>query len=290
VTSAVEHKAVLDSCRYLEGKGFSVTYLNPGADGIVDPDQVRAALRPDTLMVSVMHVNNETGVINDIAAIGAVCREAGVLMHADAAQSGGKIPIDVRQMPVDLISLSAHKMYGPKGIGALYVRREPPIRLTPLIHGGGHERGLRSGTLATHQIVGMGEASAILERDMETENARIHGLRERLLGHLLQTPGACLHGDRERRSPGIVNVGFAGVDGETLLLALDDLAVSTGSACTSTSVEPSHVLRAMGVPRDLAHASIRFSIGRYTTELEVDHAGRRVAEVVGRLGALRPVL
>jgi cysteine desulfurase len=287
VTSSVEHKAVLDTCRYLETKGFTVTYLDPGADGIIDPEQVRGALRPDTLLVSVMHVNNETGVINDIAAIGAVCRAAGVLMHTDAAQSGGKIPIDVRLMPVDLVSLSAHKMYGPKGIGALYVRREPPVRLTPLIHGGGHERGLRSGTLPTHQIVGMGEASAILLRDMGAENARITALRERLLGHLLQTPGATLHGDRNRRSPGIVNVGFAGVDGETLLLALDDLAVSTGSACTSTSVEPSHVLRGMGVPRDLAHASIRFSIGRYTTEQEVDHAGRRVAEVVGQLTAQR---
>jgi cysteine desulfurase len=234
-----------------------------------------------------MHVNNETGVINDVAAIGAVCRAAGVVMHTDAAQSGGKIPLDVRAMPVDLISLSAHKMYGPKGIGALYVRREPPLRLTPLIHGGGHERGLRSGTLATHQIVGMGEASAILARDMDAENARVTRLRERLLGHLLQIPGSILHGHRERRSPGIVNVGFVGVEGETLLLALDDLAVSTGSACTSTSVEPSHVLRGMGVPRELAHASLRFSIGRYTTEDEVDHAGRRVAEVVGRLAALR---
>jgi len=289
VTSSVEHKAVLDTCAYLEGKGFTVTYLDPGADGVIDPAQVRAVLRPDTLLVSVMHVNNETGVVNDIAAIGAVCREQGVLMHSDAAQSGGKIPIDVRAMPLDLLSFSAHKMYGPKGIGALYVRREPPLRLTPLIHGGGHERGLRSGTLATHQIVGMGEACAILERDMEAENARVGRLRERLLSHLLQMPGASLHGDRTRRSPGIVNVGFAGVDGETLLLALDDLAVSTGSACTSLSVEPSHVLRAMGVPRDLAHASIRFSIGRYTTELEVDHAGRRVAEVVEQLSSRRPV-
>jgi len=287
VTSRVEHKAVLDTCRYLEGKGFAVTYLDPGADGVIEADQVRAALRADTLLVSVMHVNNETGVINDVAAIGAVCREAGVPLHTDAAQSGGKVAIDVRTMPVDLVSLSAHKMYGPKGIGALYVRREPPLRLTPLIHGGGHERGLRSGTLATHQIVGMGEASAILARDMQSENARITQLRDRLLGYLLQIPGSTLHGDPIRRSPGIVNVGFAGVDGETLLLALDDLAVSTGSACTSMSVEPSHVLRGMGVPDDLAHASIRFSIGRYTTEQEVDHAGRRVAEVVERLAGLR---
>jgi len=287
VTSRVEHKAVLDTCRYLEGRGFAVTYLDPGADGIIDPDQVREALRADTLLVSIMHVNNETGVINDVAAIGAVCREAGVPLHTDAAQSGGKVALDVRTMPVDLISLSAHKMYGPKGIGALYVRREPPLRLTPLIHGGGHERGLRSGTLATHQIVGMGEASAILARDMQAENARVAQLRDRLLGHLLQIPGSRLHGDPLRRSPGIVNVGFAGVDGEPLLLALDDLAVSTGSACTSMSVEPSHVLRGMGVPDPLAHASIRFSLGRYTTEQEVDHAGRRVAEVVGRLAGLR---
>ncbi|MBX3706491.1 MAG: IscS subfamily cysteine desulfurase [Pseudomonadales bacterium] len=288
VTSTIEHKAVLDTCRYLEGKGFAVTWLDPGASGVIEPDQVRAVLRPDTLLVSIMHVNNETGVVNDIAAIGAVCRDAGVLMHSDAAQSAGKLPLDVARMPVDLLSLSAHKMYGPKGMGALYVRRDPPVRLTPQMHGGGHERGMRSGTLATHQIVGMGEASAILHREMETENARITRLRERLLAHLLQVPGARLNGDRARRSPGIVNVGFAGVDGETLLLALDDLAVSTGSACTSTSVEPSHVLRAMGVPRDLAHASLRFSIGRYTTEADVDHAGRRVAEVVAGLAGLRP--
>jgi cysteine desulfurase len=280
VTSAVEHKAVLDTCEYLETKGFEVTYLNPGADGIVEPDQVREALRPDTLIVSIMHVNNEIGVVNDIAAIGAVCRAAGVLMHTDAAQSGGKVAIDVATMPVDMISLSAHKMYGPKGMGALYVRREPPVKLTPLIHGGGHERGMRSGTLATHQIVGMGEASAILQREMERENERIGGLRRRLWSHLLQVPGTRLNGDEERRVPGILNVGFSGVDGETLLMALDDIAVSSGSACTSASVEPSYVLRALGIPDDLAHASIRFTVGRYTTEEEIDFAAGRVAEVV----------
>lgn len=289
VTSRIEHKAVLDTCGYLEGKGFEVTYLTPGADGIVTAEQVRDALRPDTLVVSIMHANNEIGVINDIEAIGAVCRQAGVPFHSDAAQTAGKVSIDVRAMPVDLISISAHKMYGPKGMGALYVRRDPPIKLTPLIHGGGHERGMRSGTLATHQIVGIGEASAILARDMERENARILRLRERLLAHLLQMPGTRLNGDRERRLPGLVNVSFEGVDGETLLLALDDVAVSTGSACTSASVEPSYVLRALNVPNDLAHASLRFTVGRYTTEADVDHVGQRVAEVVSRLRAARPI-
>jgi cysteine desulfurase len=287
VTSAIEHKAVLDTCRYLEGRGFEVTYLQPDASGIIEPEQVREALRRDTLVVSIMHVNNEIGVINDVAAIGAVCREAGVLMHTDAAQSAGKVPLDVRAMPLDLISLSAHKMYGPKGMGALYVRRSPPVKLTPLIHGGGHERGMRSGTLATHQVVGMGEASAILEREMERENARILALRNRLLAHLLQIPGTALNGDPERRLPGLVNVSFAGVDGETLLMALDDVAVSSGSACTSATVEPSYVLKALGLPDDLAHASLRFTVGRYTTEADVDHAGRRVAEVVHGLRGAR---
>lgn len=285
VTSRVEHKAILDTCHHLAAQGFDITWLTPDRDGLIEPDAVAAALRPDTLIVSIMHVNNETGVINDIAAIGAVCRAAGVLFHTDAAQSAGKVPIDVRTMPIDLISMSAHKMYGPKGMGALFVRREPPVRVAPLIHGGGHERGMRSGTLATHQIVGMGEACAILMRGMQAENARILALRERLLGHLLQVPGTVLHGHRTQRLPGIINVGFAGVDGETLLLALDDLAVSTGSACASASIDPSHVLTGMGVPRELAHASIRFSLGRYSTEADVDHAGRRVADVVGRLQA-----
>jgi cysteine desulfurase len=289
VTSRIEHKAVLDTCRYLEGKGFEVTYLAPGDGGIITPDAVQQALRPDTLMVSIMHVNNEIGVINDVAAIGALCRRAGVLMHTDAAQSAGKVPLDVQAMPLDLVSLSAHKMYGPKGMGALYVRRDPPVKLTPLIHGGGHERGMRSGTLATHQIVGMGEASAILRRNMEQENARILALRQRLLAHLMQIPGTTLNGDANRRLPGLVNVSFAGVDGETLLLALDDVAVSSGSACTSASVEPSYVLRALGIPDDLAHASLRFTVGRYTTEADVDLAGRRVAEVVHGLRGARQV-
>ena len=285
VTSSVEHKAVLDTCGYLQTKGFDVTYLNPRDNGIVDPEQVRDALRPDTLMVSIMHVNNEIGVVNDIAAIGSVCRDAGVLMHTDAAQSGGKVPIDVASMPIDMVSMSAHKMYGPKGMGALYVRREPPVKLTPLIHGGGHERGMRSGTLATHQIVGMGEASAILNREMQRENSRISGLRRRLWSHLKQVPGTRINGDEERRVAGILNVGFSDVDGETLLMALDDIAVSSGSACTSASVEPSYVLRALGIPDDLAHASLRFTVGRYTTEEEIDFAAGRVAEIVHGLRA-----
>ena len=283
VTSSVEHKAVLDTCEYLSGKGFEITYLDPAADGIVRPEQVAEAIGPETLIVSIMHANNETGVVNDVAAIGRVCRDRGVLMHTDAAQSFGKLPLDVKTMPIDMISISGHKIYGPKGIGALYVRREPPVHLTPLIHGGGHERGMRSGTLATHQIVGLGEAAAIMMREREREHARLLALRERLWSHLKQIPGAVLNGSEEARLPGLINVGFEGVDGETLLMALDDVAVSSGSACTSASVEPSYVLRALGVDDDLAHASLRFTVGRFTTAEEVDYAAQRVAEVVTRL-------
>jgi len=283
VTSAIEHKAVLDTCAYLETKGYEVTYLEPGPSGIIEPQQVAAALRPDTLLVSLMQVNNEIGVINDIAAIGDVCRAAGVLFHVDAAQSAGKIAVDLAQMKVDLMSLSAHKMYGPKGIGALYVRRLPPVRIAAQIHGGGHENGRRSGTLATHQIVGMGEAARILRECMDSENARIATLRNRLWSHLKQMDGVSVNGDLERRLPGNLNVAFAGIDGETLMIALDDIAVSTGSACTSATVEPSYVLRALGVPDDLAHASLRFTVGRFTTEDDIDRAARRVVEVVERL-------
>jgi cysteine desulfurase len=285
VTSAIEHKAILDTCDYLAGKGFHITYLKPGSDGLIQPRQVAEALTEDTLLVSIMHANNEIGVLNDVAAIGAVCHQAGVLMHTDAAQSFGKIPLDVQTMALDMISISAHKIYGPKGIGALYVRREPPVKLTPLIHGGGHERGMRSGTLATHQIVGFGEAAAIMMREREREHDRILALRERLWSHLKQIPGTVINGDEQQRLPGLLNVGFAGVDGETLLLALDDVAVSSGSACTSASVEPSYVLRALGLDDELAHASLRFTIGRFTTSEEVDYAGARVAEVVNRLTA-----
>ena len=283
VTSMIEHKAVLDTCAYLETKGYEVTYLQPGTSGIVEPEQVAAVLRPDTLLVSLMHVNNEIGVINDIAAIGNVCRAANVLFHVDAAQSAGKVSVDLAAMQIDLMSLSGHKMYGPKGIGALYVRRLPPVRIAPQMHGGGHERGMRSGTLATHQIVGMGEAARILRECMNTENARIATLRNRLWSHLNQMDGVSVNGDLERRLPGNLNVAFAGIDGETLMIALDDIAVSTGSACTSATVEPSYVLRALGVPDELAHASLRFTVGRFTTEEDIDRASRRVIEVVERL-------
>jgi cysteine desulfurase len=283
VTSVIEHKAVLDTCAYLETKGFEVTYLQPGASGIIEPHQVAAALQADTALVSLMHVNNEIGVVNDIAAIGEICRAAGVTFHVDAAQSAGKIPIDLVVMKVDLMSVSGHKMYGPKGIGVLYVRRMPPVRIAPQIHGGGHERGMRSGTLATHQIVGMGEAARILKECMASESERIATLRNRLWSHLKQLEGVRVNGDLERRLPGNLNVSFTGVDGETLLNALDDVAVSSGSACTSATVEPSYVLRAIGVPDDLAHASVRFTVGRFTTEDDIDRAARRVIEVVERL-------
>lgn len=283
VTSITEHKAVLDTCAYLETKGFEVTYLEPPASGIIGPEQVAEALRGDTLLVSLMHANNEIGVINDIAAIGEICRAANVPFHVDAAQSAGKVPIDLKVLKVDLMSVSAHKIYGPKGIGALFVRRTPPVRLVAQIHGGGHEHGLRSGTLATHQIVGFGEAARIARLEMAQEAERVRALRDRLWSHLKQLEGVTLNGDPERRLPGNLNVGFAGVDGETLLLGLDDVAVSTGSACTSATVEPSYVLRAIGVPDELAHASLRFSIGRFTTEAEIDRAARRVIEVVERL-------
>lgn len=283
ITSTIEHKAVLDTCEYLAGKGFAITYLEPDRDGIIRPEQVQQALTDETLIVSIMHANNETGVVNDVAAIALLCRAAGVLMHTDAAQSFGKLPLDVQTTPLDMISISGHKIYGPKGIGALYVRREPPVHLTPLIHGGGHERGMRSGTLATHQIVGLGEAAAIMQREREREHERLLELRQRLWSHLKQVPGAVLNGSEEQRLPGLINVGFGGIDGETLLMALDDVAVSSGSACTSASVEPSYVLQALGIDDELAHASLRFTVGRFTTEAEVDYAGRRVAEVVGRL-------
>ncbi len=283
VTTAYEHKAVLDTARHLQAQGFDVTYVDPQPDGLVPAERIVAALRPDTALVSVMHANNEVGTLNDIAAIGRICRERGIVFHSDAAQSVGKAPIDVQRDCVDLVSISGHKIYGPKGIGALYVRREPPLRLAAQIHGGGHERGMRSGTLATHQIVGLGEACRIVAAEMVEENARISRLRDRLWAHLGQIPQSRLNGTLASRLPGNLNVGFGGVDGETLLMALDDVAVSSGSACTSATVEPSHVLRAMAVPDDLAASSLRFTVGRYTTAADVDFAGRRVAQVVQAL-------
>ncbi len=283
VTSAIEHKAVLDTCEWLASRGFEVTYLPPNPDGRTDAAAVQAALQPNTRIVSIMHVNNELGCINDIATIGAVCRAAGVPFHTDAAQSFGKLPIDTRELPIDLLSISAHKVYGPKGMGALYVRREPPLGLKAQIHGGGHERGMRSGTLATHQIVGLGRAAAIMMEYQVEETARLAELRGILLRRIMQLPDVRLNGSEEHGWPGIANIGFGGVDGETLVMALDDLALSTGSACNSESVEPSFVLSALGVPRDVAHASLRFSIGRFTTRAQVEHAGERVATVVERL-------
>ncbi|WP_394240108.1 IscS subfamily cysteine desulfurase [Halopseudomonas laoshanensis] len=283
VTSQIEHKAVLDSCHQLEREGFEVTYLKPGADGLITPEQLRAELREHTVLVSLMHVNNEVGTINDIAALGAVAHAGGALMHVDAAQSTGKLPIDLRSLPVDLMSFCAHKTYGPKGIGALFVRRDPQLKLEALIHGGGHERGMRSGTLATHQIVGMGESFALAAQLMEADNQRIAQLRDRLLAGLAELPGVSLNGSAEQRVPHNLNLAFAGVDGELLLLALKDLAVSSGSACNSASVEPSFVLRAMGVPDPLAHSSLRLSLGRFTTQEDIDQAATMLCQVVARL-------
>ena len=283
ITSSIEHKAVLDCCGFLEQQGLEVTYLAPDAWGRTSVEQVREALREDTLMVSIMQVNNELGTVNELAPIGALCRSRGVLFHTDAAQSFGKLPIDVEALQVDLLSISAHKIYGPKGIGALYVRRANGLRLAPQMHGGGHEMGMRSGTLPAQQIVGLGTAAQLMVDNMDAERAHLSGLRERFLSHVRQIPDTVLHTHPEDHVPGIVNVGFAGVDGETLLLALPGLAVSSGSACTSASVEPSFVLRGIGVADELAHASLRFSFGRFTEPGDVDAAAQQLAATVSRL-------
>jgi cysteine desulfurase len=289
VTVKTEHKAVLDSCRQLEREGFEVTYLDVLPNGLVDPAAFEAALRPDTVLASVMHVNNEIGVIQDIAALGAICRERKVVFHVDAAQSPGKVPIDLARLPVDLMSFSAHKVYGPKGIGALYVQRKPRVRLEAQMHGGGHERGLRSGTLPTHQIVGMGEAFRIAREEMADENARILVLRNRLLDGLKDMEEVYVNGDLERRIAGNLNVSFNYVEGESLMMALKDLAVSSGSACTSASLEPSYVLRALGRDDELAHSSIRITLGRFTTAADVDQVIAQIRAQVGRLRELSPL-
>lgn len=289
VTSRIEHKAVLDTCRQLEREGFEVTYLEPGSDGLIQPAQVAAALRADTTLVSIMHVNNEIGTVNDIAAIGALCREKGVVFHVDAAQSAGKVPVDVMAMQVDLMSLSAHKVYGPKGIGALFVGRKPRIRLEAQMHGGGHERGMRSGTLPAHQIVGMGEAFRIAGEEMATESTRLLALRNRLLNGLQDMEQVFVNGSLDHRVPGNLNISFAFVEGESLIMALKDLAISSGSACTSASLEPSYVLRALGLSDELAHSSLRFTLGRYTTEEEVDYAVTQVRKAVEKLRTLSPL-
>lgn len=289
ITCTTEHKAVLDTCRQMEREGFEVTYLDPESNGLVDLAKLEAAMRPDTILVSIMHVNNEIGVIQDIATIGEMCRSRGILFHVDATQSVGKLPIDLAELKVDLMSFSAHKVYGPKGIGALYVRRKPRVRLEAQMHGGGHERGMRSGTLPVHQIVGMGEAYRIAKEEMAEEMARIRTLRDHLWNGLKDMEAVYVNGDLEQRMAGNLNVSFAFVEGESLIMALKDLAVSSGSACTSASLEPSYVLRALGLNDELAHSSIRFSIGRYTTEEEVDYAIELCRSAVTRLRELSPL-
>ncbi len=289
VTLKTEHKAVLDSCRQLEREGFEVTYLEPEPSGLLDMEKFTQALREDTIVVSVMHVNNEVGVIQDIAAIGEICRQRKIIFHVDGAQSAGKVDIDMQSMKVDLMSFSAHKIYGPKGIGALYVRRKPRVRLEAQMHGGGHERGLRSGTLATHQIVGMGEAFRLAKEEMAADNARLLTLRNRLLEGFKDVEEVYINGDLDHRIAGNLNISFNYVEGESLIMALKDLAVSSGSACTSASLEPSYVLRALGRNDELAHSSIRFTIGRFTTEEEIDYTIDLVKSKIDKLRDLSPL-
>ncbi|MCW8929017.1 MAG: IscS subfamily cysteine desulfurase [Gammaproteobacteria bacterium] len=289
ITSKTEHKAVLDTCRQLEREGYEVTYLDPEEDGLIDISKLEAAMRDDTIIVSIMHVNNEIGVIQDIEAIGELCRSRKIVFHVDAAQSAGKTEIDLQKLKVDLLSISAHKVYGPKGIGALYVRRKPRIRIEAQMHGGGHERGMRSGTLATHQIVGMGEAFKIAKEEMNDENKRITALRDRLLNGFNDMEELYVNGNLEHRVPHNLNLSFNFVEGESLLMAIDSLAVSSGSACTSASLEPSYVLRAIGRNDELAHSSIRFSLGRFTTEEDVDYTIKLLKEKVDKLRLLSPL-
>ena len=289
ITSKVEHKAVLDSCRQLEREGFEVTYLDPGENGIVTPESVENAITEKTILVSLMHINNEIGTINDIKSIGALTRSRGIVFHVDAAQSTGKVEIDLSELEVDLMSFSAHKTYGPKGIGALYASRKPRVRLEAQIHGGGHERGMRSGTLATHQIVGMGEAFRIAKEDLSKDNKRIKKLRDKFWDGLKDMEEVYLNGDEVRRASGFLNVSFNFVEGESLIMALKDIAVSSGSACTSASLEPSYVLRAIGLKDELAHSSIRFAVGRFTTEEEVDYTIELVRDSVDKLRTLSPL-
>ncbi|SFN71665.1 cysteine desulfurase IscS [Formivibrio citricus] len=289
ITVKTEHKAILDTARELERQGFEVTYLGVQENGLIDLEELKAALRPDTILVSVMAVNNEIGVIQDIETIGNLCRERGIIFHVDAAQATGKMEIDLEKLKVDLMSFSAHKTYGPKGIGALYVRRKPRVRLEAQMHGGGHERGFRSGTLATHQIVGMGEAFRLAKEEMATENERIRRLRDKLWAGLSQIEEVHLNGDLGQRVPHNLNVSFNFVEGESLIMALKELAVSSGSACTSASLEPSYVLRALGRSDELAHSSIRFSIGRFTTEEDIDFTVKLIQEKIGKLRELSPL-
>ncbi|NIA53916.1 IscS subfamily cysteine desulfurase [Massilia sp. TW-1] len=289
ITVKTEHKAVLDTVRELERQGFEATYLEPQDNGLISLEQLEAAIRPDTILVSVMFVNNEIGVVQPIKEIGELCRKKGIIFHSDAAQATGKVEINLEELKVDLMSFSAHKTYGPKGIGALYVRRKPRVRLEAQMHGGGHERGLRSGTLAPHQIVGMGEAFRIAKEEMTTELARVKALRDRLAKGLLEIEEVYINGDMEHRVPHNLNVSFNFVEGESLIMAIKDIAVSSGSACTSASLEPSYVLRALGRSDELAHSSIRFTIGRFTTEEDIDFAIKLLKEKVGKLRELSPL-
>ena len=289
ITCKTEHKAVLDTCRQLEREDYEITYLDPEPNGLIDLNKLKAAMRDDTILVSIMHVNNEIGVIQDIQTIGEMCRENKTLFHVDAAQSAGKVMIDLENLKVDLMSFSAHKVYGPKGIGALYVRRKPRVRIEAQMHGGGHERGMRSGTLATHQIAGMGEAFRIAKEEMDEENAKIRILRDRLLAGFDGMEEVYINGDMEHRIPGNLNISFNYVEGESLIMALKDIAVSSGSACTSASLEPSYVLRALGRSDELAHSSLRFTVGRYTTEAEIDYTIDLVKGAVDKLRDLSPL-
>ena len=289
ITCKTEHKAVLDTCRQLEREGYEVTYLAPESNGILDLDKLVAAMRSDTTVVSIMHVNNETGVIQNIEKIGEMCRERGIVFHVDATQSVGKLPIDLSKLKVDLMSFSGHKIYGPKGIGGLYVRRKPRVRIEAQMHGGGHERGMRSGTLPVHQIVGMGEAYRIAKEEMATEMPRLLALKNRLWNGLKDIEEVYLNGSLEHSVPNILNVSFAYIEGESLMMALKDLAVSSGSACTSASLEPSYVLRALGLNDELAHSSIRFSFGRFSTEEEVDYVIKLIKDSIGKLRELSPL-
>ena len=289
ITVKTEHKAVLDTVRELEREGFEATYLDVQENGLIDLEVLKAAIRPDTIVVSVMFVNNEIGVVQPIAEIGELCREKGVVFHVDAAQATGKVDIDLDKLKVDLMSFCAHKTYGPKGIGALYVRRKPRVRLEAQMHGGGHERGLRSGTLATHQIVGMGESFRLAREEMAEENARVGKLRDRLLAGLTDLEATYVNGDLEQRVPHNLNISFAYVEGESLIMAVKDIAVSSGSACTSASLEPSYVLRALGRNDELAHSSIRFTIGRFTTEEEVEYTIKLLHDKIGKLRELSPL-
>jgi cysteine desulfurase len=289
ITVKTEHKAVLDTMRELERDGFEVSYLDVQSDGLLDLEALKAALRADTILVSVMAVNNEIGVIQDIEAIGSLCRSRGILFHCDAAQASGKMELDMSRMPIDLLSLSAHKTYGPKGVGALYVRRKPRVRIEAQIHGGGHERGMRSGTLPTHQIVGMGEAYRLAKEAMGSENERIRSLRDRLLAGLQSIPEVRVNGHLEKRVPHNLNISFQFVEGESLLMGMKGIAVSSGSACTSASLEPSYVLRALGLSDEIAHSSVRFSVGRFTTVEEIDRAIAMVKDTVSRLRELSPL-